>query len=126
MKEASLVKDYLPEPPIPTNKALLLSVLIILETRIRCLRASSKRTSSNFLEGFSRLYLSYKNSILFLSLSIFEIPSYIYGANYSISPSSLTTSNLRKSQKKISLSGFKCSIISPSCYENASNEISLI
>ena len=53
-----MVKDYLPEPPIPTRRALLLSAFKILEILSRFSRQSVKRTRSNLEDLFSILYLS--------------------------------------------------------------------
>lgn len=44
MKEASLVKDYFPEPPTPTKRAWPAGEDTILAIQQTCLIASSKRT----------------------------------------------------------------------------------
>lgn len=44
MKEANLDKDYLPEPPTPTNKACPEGGRTILQTLQICFIASSKST----------------------------------------------------------------------------------
>jgi len=55
MNEANLTRDYLPDPPTPTNNALDLGYDIILEILSKCLIASSKRTNYIFLAGFATL-----------------------------------------------------------------------
>ena len=44
MEPANLDKDYLPEPPTPTNNACPLGYDIILHIFNTCFNASSKRT----------------------------------------------------------------------------------
>jgi len=60
MKDANLTRDYLPDPPTPTNKALDLGIEMILEILSKCLTASSKRTNYIFLAGLTVLYSSNK------------------------------------------------------------------
>jgi hypothetical protein len=49
---ARRVKDYLPDPPTPTNKADDLGCLIIREIRIRWHIASSKSTKLIFFDEY--------------------------------------------------------------------------
>ncbi len=59
MKAANFVKDYLPDPPTPTNSACPDGGKIILVILQICFMASSKRTSP--ITGLLSLY-SFKDS----------------------------------------------------------------
>lgn len=121
---ASLVKDYFPDPPTPTNRPDDLGVPTIREILSRCLKASSKSTRGIFLERYFQLYSSNIQQLLLRNFSMLLIAQYILSACTSTSPSSFLISSFKKSQNRNVLSCANLSYISLSRNENDSNDIS--
>lgn len=65
MKDDNLVKDYLPEPPTPTNKALPPGMSNILEILEICSIAALNNTK--FMLALSSLYSSNFSSKIYLT-----------------------------------------------------------
>lgn len=64
MKDESLVKDYLPEPPTPTSKALPPGISKILEILEMCSIAALK--STKFITALLSLYSANFSSKIYL------------------------------------------------------------